>query len=310
MNDIDYPVLQRSILKTLLYYDIFNYPLNTDEVFRFLGTNSVTQGDVATALTTMAQQKQVYRHGDLFSVQENNDLFQRRVRGNQVAARHIDIARRKARLIAGFPFVRGVLASGSLSKGYMDERSDIDFFIITAPGRLWIARMLLVMYKRIFLFNSHKFFCVNYFVDTNHLEIEEKNIFTATELATALPLYGASLYSQLIGHNSWLREFFPNFKPRSLEGVPEGKSKPFKRFSENLTSVLGGDFLNHFFMSLTQKRWNTLYKRSYSDKDFTIAFKTKEYTSKNHPNHFQRKVIERYTQKLNDYAAKHAIDLL
>src|SRR5690606_3777846 len=104
-------------------------------------------------------------------------------RGNLMANKFSDIARKKAKLISQFPFVRGVMASGSLSKGYADEKSDIDFFIITIPNRLWIARTLLVLYKRIFLLNSHKFFCVNYFVDEKHLGIEEKNLFTATELA-------------------------------------------------------------------------------------------------------------------------------
>ena len=97
----------------------------------------------------------------------------------------------------------------------MDEKSDLDFFIITAPKRLWIARTLLVMYKRFFLFNSHKYFCVNYFVDEDHLEIEEKNLFTATELATVIPLYGQVHYTNLLKANPWLKRFFPNYTPRS-----------------------------------------------------------------------------------------------
>ena len=80
--------------------------------------------------------------------------------------------------------------SGSLSKGYYDDDGDIDFFIITSPKRLWIARTFLILYKKIFLLNSRKYFCVNYFISSNALEIEEKNIFTATELTTLLPMFG------------------------------------------------------------------------------------------------------------------------
>ncbi len=134
--------------------------------------------------------------------------------------RNICLSRKsRPKLISRFPFVRAVLASGSLSKGYMDEKSDIDFFIITAPHRLWIARTLLVLYKRLFLGGSHKHFCVNYFVDEDHLEIEEKNLFTATELATVLPLYGAEQYKSLIKTNGWVRDFFPNYIARSTENV-------------------------------------------------------------------------------------------
>ena len=86
----------------------------------------------------------------------------------------------------------------------MDEHSDLDFFIITKPNRLWIARMLLALYQKIVLLNSHKYFCVNYFVDEHHLAIEEKNLYTATELSTLIPLYGKEYYPQLMMANHWI----------------------------------------------------------------------------------------------------------
>ena len=102
-------------------------------------------------------------------------------------------ALRNARLIFHFPFTRAIMISGSLSKNYADEASDVDYFIIVKPGRLWIARTLLIIYKRIFLMNSKKYFCVNYFIDEDHLEIEEKNLFTAVELTTLIPIHGFTL---------------------------------------------------------------------------------------------------------------------
>lgn len=188
----------------------------------------------------------------------------------------------------------------------MDEKSDIDFFIITKPGRLWIARTLLVMYKRIFLFNSHKFFCVNYFVDTDHLEIEEKNLFTATELATLIPLSGIDHYKNLVGSNGWLKEFFPNFQPKAMDTIRSSRNA-FKNTVESFFDLFGGRYLENFFMNLTLKRWKKLYDQKYSGADFEVAFKTRKYVSKNHPNHYQRRVIELYKQKLSVFAEKHDI---
>ena len=45
----------------------------------------------------------------------------------------------------------------------------------------------------------------NYFVDSQHLEIEEKNIFTATELATLIPACNKEIYNTLIDTNSWMK---------------------------------------------------------------------------------------------------------
>ena len=294
-NDID---LRVHVLKTLLYYDIFNYPLKCKEVFNFLGTNSITEADVQHTLEMLVKDVVVFRFNDLYSIQPNESNIYRRLTGNKEAEKYLSIARKKATLISKFPFVRAVLASGSLSKGYMDERSDIDFFIITAPKRLWIARTLLVMYKRLFLGGSHKHFCVNYFVDEDHLEIEEKNLFTATELATVLPLYGAEQYTQLIKTNNWLKGFFPNYAARHIENVPGSTLRGFKRVLEALINRCFGTHIESYFRNLTMKRWKRLYEKDYAKADFDIAFKSKIYASKNHPRHFQRTIMERYAEKV------------
>ena len=86
-------------------------------------------------------------------------ILNRRIQGEQKAEEALKIARKQANFIAKFPYVQSVCVSGSLSKNYFDKKSDIDFFIITTPNRLWICRSLLVAWKKIFLMNSFS----NYF---------------------------------------------------------------------------------------------------------------------------------------------------
>lgn len=151
------------VLKTLLYFDIFNYPLTSREIFRFLGANSVSEKDVVNCLNNLSEQDYVFNTNQFYSLQSGNSIIDRRMKGNAEASKYFPLALQQASLISKFPFVRAVFASGSFSKDYMDENSDLDFFIVTAPGRLWIARMLLVLYRRIALSNSLKYFCVNLF---------------------------------------------------------------------------------------------------------------------------------------------------
>jgi len=289
------------ILRTLLYYDIFHYPLKADEVRRFLGAPLEHEDYVHSRLKVLTAHRYISQFGDFFGIQDSEHDAVRRAKGNAEAERLTGLARKKARFIGSFPFVRGVMASGSLSKGYMDEKSDLDFFIVTAPGRLWIARTLLVMYKRIFLFNSHKYFCVNYFVDEHHLEIEEKNLFTATELATALPLYGPEHYSNLLKANPWLTDFFPNFRPRPTDDVARSKQRGIKKILEACFNLAPFSRLDHHFKKMTLQRWEKLYRREYSDADFRVAFKTKDHASKNHPRNYQRKVLELYADKVKAF---------
>lgn len=292
--------LQDAILRTLLYYDIFGYPLTADEIHLFLGAKITDRSSINSSLLVLKESGSIFQFGNLFSVNSDHALIERRKKGNNMAKKFLNIARKKAALISKFPFVRGVMASGSLSKGYMDETSDIDFFIVTVPNRLWIARTLLVLYKRLFLMNSHKYFCVNYFVDENHLGIEEKNLFTATELATVLPLYGLQQYVNLHEANRWLKNFFPNFKLRPISEVPTTSTSWFKRAMESTFNLLGESF-ERFCHKITLARWKRHYGNSYSKEDFDIAFKSRSYASKNHPSNFQRVIMERYEEKLKAF---------
>jgi hypothetical protein len=299
--------VQEAIIKTLLYYDIFNYPLTSSEVFRFCQLKE-TQAEVDIALHELVHEGHLFKFDELYSIQNDYGLIQRRLSGNDAALKMLPVAQRQAKLIASFPFVRGVMASGSLSKGYIDDESDLDFFVVTEPGRLWIARTLLVMYKRIILGNSHKRFCINYFIDSAHLAIEEKNLFTATELATVIPLFSYSLYTELHHHNIWLKKFFPNYESRSRETevLPERKvvTKILELFLQPFAYPL-----ERLTMAMTFNRWKRLYG-SYQSEDFKIAFKTTKHVSKNHPRHFQKKVMERYHEKLIQFSNASGIALV
>ena len=56
--------------------------------------------------------------------------------------------------------------------------------IITAPHRLWVGKDLLMLFKKIVLFNSKNIFVLNYFIASDNMNIEERNIYTLTEIVT------------------------------------------------------------------------------------------------------------------------------
>jgi hypothetical protein len=295
--------LQQAVQQTLAYFDLFNYPLKSSEVLNFLQVKA-SAAAVEETLELLTCQKQISKSGNLYALQSNPTIFQRRRNGNALADSLLPQIKRQADFIAQFPFVRSVMASGSFSKNFMDNNSDFDFFIVCAPGRIWISRMLLVLYKRIFLRNSHKHFCVNYFVDETNLEIGEKNIFTATELATVLPLNGFNQYTSLIAaHQTWLSKAFPNLTQRTVP-TEKGKVVFIKTILESAFIVFGASLLNKFFKWVTVRNWKRQYSQHYSPTDFKIAFKSTDSVSKNHPRNFQKKILELYQERMRALSKK------
>lgn len=276
---------ERNALAALLYFNIFNHPLLANEVFSF---SRISTSNSKQLLDGLVAKGLLFCFDGYYTIQNNEELIKRRLAGNEKAIDAMKKAYKYGGLISQFPFVKCVCVSGSLSKNYIDEKGDIDYFIITQPGRLWIARTLLILYKKAVLFNSHKFFCLNYFIDTNHLEIADKNIFTATEILTLKPLEGIAVFNNFIQQNGWVTNYLPNYK--LVETLAKNEIKSIN-WIERLLNNNMGDWLDSFCMKLTLKKWRVKFK-GLSKTEFELAMRTRKYVSKHHPQNFQQKVLD------------------
>lgn len=300
--------LGKSIIKTLAYYDIFDYPLKAEEIYYNLGTNSVSLTEIENEVEQLCKIGITFNKNNFYLLRNNENSISRRLEGNRLAKKKLISAYRMTKLISKFPYVRAVLLSGSISKGYMEKDSDVDYFIITHPNRLWVTRLLLMLFKKVFLLNSRKVFCINYFVDTETLEIEEKNIFTATELATLIPIYGKDLYDELYKNNIWIKKFYPNFPKRDNEILVNKNSLFIQNLIEKTLNNSLGDKLDDFAMNLFEKSNHKKY-REYNSKDFQVAFKTSKHESKHHPKFFQKRVLEAFNDKLKSIENNYNVSL-
>jgi len=290
-------LLRQSIIRTLAYYDIFSYPLTAEEVYHNLGNNHTSVDEITRELEYMTSNKLIFQKENFFQLKDDDNYVQRRIKGNQLADKRLKTARKISGFISRFPFIRGILLSGSISKGFMEEDSDIDYFVITYPNRVWFSRLMLMLFKKLFLLNSKKNFCINYFVDCENLEIEEKNIFTATEIVTLLPTFGRNIYDEFYKKNFWVKQFYPNFPKRETLKIPDRQNGIVKAFLEKLLGRKLGDKLDDFSMSLLNKFYKTKYKK-FDQEDFKLAFKSSKKESKHHPKFFQKRVLVEFETKI------------
>lgn len=291
--------MEQAVLHALFYFELFSWPLTEQEVWHF-ARQQTSQADIQAPLSLWVKRGVVFQFGPYYQTKDEPAWAQRRLEYENRADRFMPLARRMAHFIGAFPFVRAVFVSGSLSKHSMPPDGDIDFFIVTAPGRLWLSRTLMVLFKKIVLFNSHKYFCINYFIDTKHLTIAEKNIFTATEIATMLPLYGREGCQDFCVANAWAWAELPNFPPRPLDAVTVQPPKGFKKMAEWLFGGHLGAWLDGQAMRLTLTFWRRKFKHFGPDA-FDTSLKSRPYVSKHHPQHYQDKILTAYKKRIEQF---------
>ena len=292
--------IRKDILATLAYFNMFDYPLKKNEIFLFLG-HCNDYREFEQALTNLLKDSAVYKMADFYSLQNDFKLAVRRFRGNEKAMSMLKKAEKAATIISVFPFVRGVAVSGSLSKYFADEKSDIDFFIITRANRLWIARTLLHIFKKLtFIVHKQGYFCMNYFIDEKDPAIMEKNIYTAMELATVLPLRDDGIFDQFFKANSWASVFFPN---KFLHTPPVKKTGTswIKSLTEKSLNNKFGDSLDNFLMNRTAKSWNAKTQSHKTDnKGMLMSMHVGKHFSKPNPEIFQKNILQSYEDSLSE----------
>ena len=293
---------REAILRTLLYYDIWSYPLTSDEIEHFLPLPLGQRGAFRSALAGVVKSGEVLeRDGHYFPGHRPDGVVEERKSREQRARRYWMMARLSTHIIKRFPFVRAVMVSGELSKNVAGPDSDVDFFILTEPGRLWLTRSSLILFKKVFLLNSRKFFCLNYFASTDQLSEEEHNVYVAAEVAHVKPLYNSRLYAEYLEANRWIRTFFPNVDRADLFSpkVNDRRSLTQPLF-ETILSLLPLDRIDRSLQRFWQKVWARRYP-AVGTQGLERAFTTTATTSRAYVEDYCPLVLEAYRKNLSAY---------
>lgn len=114
--------------------------------------------------------------------------------------------------------VEAVFLSGSQAQGRAHKNSDIDLFIITKPGQIWTARFCVYAYlclsgKMRRVGKEAGKYCPNHFITSDHLEIQEKDPYSAHLFSHNIPLHDKNnIFVQFKKANQeWIESFGESF---------------------------------------------------------------------------------------------------
>ncbi|MBK8848192.1 MAG: nucleotidyltransferase domain-containing protein [Bacteroidetes bacterium] len=294
------PYAVKAVLSTLAYFSVFKHPLRYDELQSHSHFDVLSKNQLNQVLQIAIGSNVIKQSGSYYILGDKSEILRRTI-GEENAHQAMQKAEKFSEIISQFPFVKGVALSGSISKGYMDADSDVDYFIITAPGKLWICRTLLILYKKIILLNSRKFFCLNYFVDENNLAIPDQNIFTATEIVFLKTMYGPEAMNSFFKANEWIFNFYPSAK---IDVSAKQIAKPWiSTFAEKICSTWLCNIFEVTLRKVTVLFWRIKFGKR-TPEWHQAQMRNKAGVSKHHPNGFQVKVMEAHEQILQSCLEK------
>jgi hypothetical protein len=290
---------ERIAYGAICYFDIFNYPLQLHEIHSYC-SEKISEHELKLALEELLSSKKIQFHKGYYLLKDQSiSVISERLEHEEYLKSKMPTIKRYAKFVSSFPFVRGVFISGSVSKGVLNPAGDVDYFIIAESGRLWLCRTLLILFKKLFLFNSKKYFCVNYFVDKNSLTVPDTNLFVATEIKTLVPVHGNETERGFVNANDWANKIFPNF---SLNKEPLLKGFPRQFFIsmiiEKLCKGAVGEKADDFLFRKTLKHWRKKFPQ-FNESQFDLNMRSYKSVSKHHPQGNQARVLNELAMRMN-----------
>ena len=212
---------EKLIIKTLLYSDIFDFPLSEEEIWKYLiCEKDVTEKHFANRIKKI--NSVVFRKNGYLFTTERESIVKKRLKRIKESKIKLEIAGKIIRKLFSVPTVMFIGISGNLSMLNSEKKDDIDIFVIVKKNKIWITRFFLIaMLKFMGVYRkrgekvvSNKF-CLNMLVDETSLKLSSnfQNLYTAHEVSQLMPIRErGGIYKKFIESNSWTTDFLPNIK--------------------------------------------------------------------------------------------------
>jgi len=246
--------IERAILETLTYSDIFDYPLRLDELKRYLPVRADEQ-ELEEILNSA--HGQIQRQSDFYYLAGRDEIVSLREQRETRSKTLLPIALQYGRILGALPFVRMVALTGSLAVLNVSKNADFDYMLVTKRGRVWTARLFAMAVNRmagLFGFTL----CPNLIVSETALEWPLHDLYSARELFQMIPITGTDEYKDVIEVNGWARKFLPNAtleRDGLLSHIPNF-TRALQKSGEFLLSGRLGDQLEDWEMTRKIKKFS------------------------------------------------------
>lgn len=253
--------MKDSVLKTLAYFDYHNHPLSFAEICRFLiaaeDVADPRDEEVLKTLENLTAEGKIGEENGFYFLAGRKDIVSRRHENYIYYLNRIFRAAKLIKILKYVPYIRSIILSGSTAAMYGDVKGDIDFFVITKPNRIWLARLFLSGVTQILGVRRHgdkitDRICLNhYLVEGVSPEIKYRPLDYASMLCLLNPGPARAMLAGL----AWLKGYLAKDPGILSDSVLTQKgSKIIQPLLEGILEILGAHFWNKMAARYQQNR--------------------------------------------------------
>lgn len=292
--------VEAAILRTVLYAHLFRFPLTLPELHHFLIHDTPVDIHTLDAVLRQIEQRTtiLQRLDGYILYRGDRDLLNRRLERESLTNQLWPLAVQYGTWLARLPFIRMVAITGALSMhNPASATDDLDYIIVTLPGRVWLARAFAIVVVRLARLRGVTV-CPNYVLAETAMLQERRDIFLAHEVVQMVPVFGHHIYRRFRSLNQWTDQQLPNaidpFFPIE-ENIPTGIWAALKQGLEALLSGQLGNWLESWEHHRKVRRFAVEMRHAHT------AAKLDAEQIKGHFNDHGHPILKRYEELLQQH---------
>jgi len=219
-----------SIIKTLSYSGVFNYPLSLYQIStNLISENYFSAKKIKRELKELEKNELIKKEDKRYflSVVEPVNWRKRKIFTDEFLHDNLDVLKSLKKI----PWIKMIAITGSSANYNMDENADLDLLFVTKKNRLWLTRgfvfLILIVLNKLPKEKDKRKICPNIFIDERNLSWAKKkrNLYVAQNIISMQPILDKDdTYFRFMKANNWVKKYYHNFEINSLMKFPPAKS--------------------------------------------------------------------------------------
>jgi hypothetical protein len=219
-NQIKSEELKSAIIKTMVFFDLFNQPLTLFEIYKYLSVK-IDLAELSDILESMNDKVKI-KNGFYF-LSGREEIVGERFKKYNYFKRKVKIAKRFSQLISFLPFVKGVAVSNIISSHNLKDNGDIDLFIISSKNKIFLTRFFCVFFAKFLNIRPNKKtkkdkICLSFYISEDSLNLE-KYLYNQDDFYFVYWIVGLEvlvnknkIFDRFKMENKWVENYLPNLK--------------------------------------------------------------------------------------------------
>jgi len=247
--------IRDAVTRTMLFFDIFNFPMTLDEISHYLLGLKVDRPHLKIYLE---ESRTIEHYHGYYFLKGRHELVERRNKNLVVTDKLWRKVYRFLKFFRMVPFIKMIAVCNTLAYNNPTQESDIDLFVVAKKGRLFTCRAILSVLAHFLGVRRHGGkiagrFCLSFFVSENAMNLEPLclkpyDIYMAYWAMSLAPVFGEETYMKFVAENAWLKRYFPEGLIPGTEFLskPGFISRGIKYFFEQMLLGSFGDWIEKF----------------------------------------------------------------